>query len=63
LKWQYYASLDDALRKAGVAREDEFVRVNGIDLPNRLPLYGLKLSEAMASGQPVLPVKLPRYVL
>ena len=59
LKWQHYASLDDALRKAGVVREGEFVRVDGIDLPNRLPPYALKLSEAMASGRPVLPVKLP----
>jgi hypothetical protein len=59
LKWQHYASLDDALRKAGVVREGEFVRVDGIDLPNRLPPYALKLSEAMATGRPVLPVKLP----
>jgi hypothetical protein len=63
LKWQHYTRFADALRKSGVAREGEFVRVNGIDLSNRLPPYALKLSDAMANGQSVLPVKLWRYVL
>jgi hypothetical protein len=60
LKWQHYISFVDALRKSGVAREGEFVRLNGIDLPARLPPYALQLSDAKARGRPILPVKLWR---